>query len=49
MIRNIANEMIKYFEPEPLLPSERNYIGSAELSEVIKTLSRRLIEENMLA
>ncbi len=43
---NIANELIKDLQSATAYPpSERDYIGSAELSEVIKTLSRRLIEE----
>ena len=43
---NIANELIKDLQSATAYPpTERDYIGPAELSEVIKTLSRRLIEE----
>lgn len=43
---NIANELIKDLQVATgYPPTERDYIGSAELSEVITTLSRRLLEE----
>lgn len=43
---NIANELIKDLQTATAYPPiERDYIGPAELSDIIKTLSKRLIEE----
>lgn len=43
---NIANELIKDLQSATAYPpTERDFIGPTELSDVIKTLSKRLIEE----